>query len=321
MTTQQPEMSQTVEYVSYTEDRGEHIERVVEIYESADAVRDHNQKPKNDPNMKTQQPGTQNFSEVPDIIKAQKGSLELEDIKRTTQIHTENTGGDKKGSRCYTLSLVCMLLLCVLLLTAIIVLWTKFTTLNTENDQLQTIYNKLTVEKDQLQTSYLNLTIERNQLQTRYNNLTIERDQLQNEKDRLQRKLLDIDNNTSLGWVYFSSSFYYISYNERYWTESRKDCKNRNADLVIINSTEEQNFINNLLGKNGIGWIGLTDEDKEGVWKWVDNTSLTTGYWRSGEPNNYSGEDYAQIYKPDSIQSWIDQRSSVSARWICEKKF
>lgn len=51
-------MSQIVEYVNYTEERGEHIERVVEIYESADAVRGHDPKTETeDTDIKTQNPG------------------------------------------------------------------------------------------------------------------------------------------------------------------------------------------------------------------------------------------------------------------------
>lgn len=42
-----------------------------------------------------------------------------------------------------------------------------------------------------------------------------------------------------LKWVDFGSSSYYIS-QKKNWTESRKDCKNRGADLVIIDSKDEQ---------------------------------------------------------------------------------
>ncbi|XP_046698916.1 C-type lectin domain family 4 member M-like isoform X1 [Silurus meridionalis] len=416
-------MSQTVESTTQkydAENRGKRIERVVEIYESADAVR-YNPKTGENPIMKTQQTETQKLSEAPDIIMGQIDSLVLEDMKERKKIQTQNIEKEKKGSRCYRVTVVCVLLLCVLLLAAISVLWIKFTNLITENNQLQTRYNNLTTvnnqlqtrynnvttennqlrtsynnlttennqiqtsynnlttennqlqtrynnlitENNQLQTSYNNLTIDKNQLQTRYNNLTteniqlqtrynnltttnnqlqtrynnltttnnqlqtrynnltIERNQTQNEKDRLQSKLDFIDTYTRLGWTYINSSVYYISTNQKNWEDSRQYCRENGADLVIINNIEEQNFINNLLGKDGVGWIGLTDKDTEGVWKWVDNTPLTAGfgYWHSGEPNHLTDdEDYAQIYKPNSIQSWFDQRSSSTAQWICEKK-
>ncbi|KAI5087734.1 CD209 molecule [Silurus meridionalis] len=144
-------MSQNVENVNYTEDRGERIERVVEIYDSADAVRDHNPETK----------------------------------KKDNSMKTPHTGEEQKVSRCYPVTVVCVVLLCVFLLGSITVLWIKFNILNTANNQLETKYNNLTTERDQLQTRYNNLTVQRDQIQTRYNNLTEERKRLETKYNNL----------------------------------------------------------------------------------------------------------------------------------------
>ncbi|XP_036438789.1 CD209 antigen-like protein C [Colossoma macropomum] len=217
---------------------------------------------------------------------------------------TMTSGMDTSGSRCYRLATVCLGLLCVLLLTAITVLWVKLTA---ERDPLQTRYNKLTTERDQLQTICNNLTAETEKLQMRCSNLTKERDEL------LQRF-------SDLGWIYLNSSLYYISTEKKNWIESRQDCRERGADLVIIKSREKQEFIASILGHTE-AWIGLTDSETEEVWKWVDGSGLTTGFWNTGEPNNGGDEDCAQFLGYPDKRSWNDRRCSVSSQWICEKRF
>ncbi|XP_031670788.1 CD209 antigen-like protein E isoform X3 [Oncorhynchus kisutch] len=177
-----------------------------------------------------------------------------------------------------------------------------------------------TAERDQLQTRYNNLTEERDQLQTRYNNLT-------EEKGHIQLKLFVIGQYCQEGWRYFDSSLYFLSTEKKTWEESRQDCKRRGADLVIINSREEQlvfylsqqqTFLFNLHLR---AWIGLNDSVTEETWKWVDGTTLTTGYWSAGQPDDNGQEDCVEIYygQDDPVKTWNDENCHKYHDWICEK--
>ncbi|KAM9399131.1 uncharacterized protein ACWYII_031469 [Salvelinus alpinus] len=197
-------------------------------------------------------------------------------------------------------------------------LQTSDNTLTAERDQLQTSDNTLTAERDQLQTRYNTLTKERDQLQTSANSLTKERDQLQKEIERLKQSL--VEKVCPRGWKKLGSSCYYVSTELKSWEESRQDCRDRGADLVVIKSQEQQIFVNWLCGVKKYVWIGLTDSVTEGTWKWVDDTPLTTTYWNSGEPNGGGAENCVYFYSWSSdTGEWWDYYCYYKYRWICEK--
>ncbi|XP_075320679.1 C-type lectin domain family 4 member E-like [Odontesthes bonariensis] len=131
------------------------------------------------------------------------------------------------------------------------------------------------------------------------------------------RKLLD--QYLQQGFVYFHRSFYYISSTKKSWKNSREDCLQRGADLVIINTKEEQDFTRQF---QRLTWIGLTDSGKKGNWKWVDGTPLTKSYWGPSEPNGFEGktEDCVEIRFHDIENSWNDIPCEDQNFWICEKK-
>ncbi|CAM4608157.1 unnamed protein product [Leuciscus chuanchicus] len=201
----------------------------------------------------------------------------------------QDTGSDTVRNRSSRADPVCLALLCVLLLTAVIVLCvyikTKSTNYTEETHQLLTKISNFTEETHQQQTKISNLTEERDELLTRNTQLTKERDglsssnlelikhrdQLNKEKNELSKSIRVKD-----GWIDYKSSLYFISSEKKNWTESRRYCTERGADLIIINNREEQGFVKNI-SANVIVWTGLTDRDVENTWKWVDGSTPNSG--------------------------------------------
>uniref|UniRef100_A0A8C4NNA8 C-type lectin domain-containing protein n=1 Tax=Dicentrarchus labrax TaxID=13489 RepID=A0A8C4NNA8_DICLA len=118
---------------------------------------------------------------------------------------------------------------------------------------------------------------------------------------------------------------YYFSISSLTWSESRDECRQKEGDLVQIDSREEEK----MNSEWDMFWIGLTDSEKEGTWLWVDgsplNESLT--FWIHGEPDNRAwynpdGEDCVMMGKragaPD-LKCWFDESCKYTRRSICEK--
>ncbi|XP_045572355.1 C-type lectin domain family 4 member M-like [Salmo salar] len=226
--------------------------------------------------------------------------------------------------------------------SGIIDLCTDRDQLQRERDQCRKNMNQLERERGQLlrDRDQSENTEDKKQLQERYNALTKDRDLLRNkvsvltnEKVALEKRISERGINICLkigkpcpeGWRLLGSSCYFLSTQMKTWEESRLDCLNRGAYLVIINSLEEQQF---LLDVNKRGWIGLTDSVTEGTWKWVDDTPLTTpSYWYSPQPDNggdnpANGEEDCVELNTETwhpVKAWNDQSCEDNRYWICEK--
>ncbi|XP_062334853.1 C-type lectin domain family 4 member M-like isoform X5 [Osmerus eperlanus] len=237
-------------------------------------------------------------------------------VKGVSRKQGQRSPDNVSERRTYKAAAVCLGLLCALLLAGVIGVGLSHLTRVTvvERDQHQSKYDNLTRERDQLQAKSDNLTRERNKLQMKYDSLIKERDHLQ--------KLICCPD----GWKKLNCSCYYVSTEMKTWSDSRQDCRDREADLVVINSPEEQVFLNNL---TKTVWIGLTDTVTEGTFIWVDGTPLTTEYWYGSQPDNYLhqpgsvDEDCAEIYySPSQVpppKTWNDNRCYSNNFWVCER--
>ncbi|XP_050977578.1 CD209 antigen-like protein C [Labeo rohita] len=215
-----------------------------------------------------------------------------------------STGSDSVRTRRYKKVTVYLVLQSVLLLEAIVLLFTEH---RTKTHQYENGKETLTKQRNQLRANIENLLQNKNVLKDFNNKTNKQHQQLTEEKNLLSKHLREMD-----GWRCHESSLYYISSTTKSWTDSKQDCLNRGANLTIINSKDEQDFFYN----DGEVWIGLTKV--EGTWKWVDGSTLTSGFssWKPGEPNGRGGENCAAT----ASSEWRDYSCYEALQWICERK-
>jgi hypothetical protein len=76
------------------------------------------------------------------------------------------------------------------------------------------------------------------------------------------------------------------------WTDAEIEANSLGGHLVAINSAAEQALLVAQFGGTEYFWIGLTDQQVEGVFLWSNGDPLTYTNWVPGEPNNEFDEDY-----------------------------
>ncbi|XP_056254915.1 CD209 antigen-like protein E [Seriola aureovittata] len=269
-----PDLSKKVRYNrKVQEDGAEMEEREVDIYESAECIRDD-----------------------PTDFQSQDGGP-----------HTQNHAPVQE--RPFRAAALCLGVLSLLVTAGIIILSICYMLVNT---QIQTMVKQL---GDQMAVNFT-------QLQSRYETLSNNHSQLQDELKKLNQ-IIEV-NGCPEGWKRFGCSCYFKSTEVKSWYDSRKDCQDRGADLVIINSREEQEFVTKL-NNNGESWIGLTSTWKNYgyTWEWVDRSPLTQTFGGTGQLEHPTEWKYAaccdQQGKWTQSRYYYSSRSDYHKNWICEK--
>ncbi|KAK9539959.1 hypothetical protein VZT92_002438 [Zoarces viviparus] len=227
-----------------------------------------------------------------------------EDQQPTVSVNVSSGKRNVFGAAAMLLGLLCLLLLVAVIVLMVLYilernrLWVE----NANLTKMKGLNANLTLKMNQLEE-------EKDHLKATNNNLTEERDELQ---DRLDGRKCCPNK-----WTRFGNSCYFTSTSKKNWFDSKKKCIDDDAQLVIISSEEEQEFISSFKQQT---WIGLTDEESEDVWKWVDGTPLTKEYWRPRQPDNANTENCIEISKGYySMKNWQDLPCWSELYFTCEK--
>ena len=105
------------------------------------------------------------------------------------------------------------------------------------------------------------------------------------------------------------------------WRDAEAQCRQRGGHLLALNGEEESRaIIKRLTEFKGISeklWIGLSDAEQEGRWRWSSAEPVRFTRWDKGEPNDTDGrEDCADWRISDGV--WNDVPCNAKIHYICE---
>ncbi|KAJ7317274.1 hypothetical protein JRQ81_003436 [Phrynocephalus forsythii] len=114
-------------------------------------------------------------------------------------------------------------------------------------------------------------------------------------------------------WRRQKNRCYWISKEKQTWHKSQEDCREKNAEMLMIQSLEEQTFIVKMISeRKPFLWLGIKTPSSGGEWSWIDGSPLNGSLLQSSgsaEPNSCG------MLKNNLI---ISQACGAMAEWICE---
>lgn len=119
---------------------------------------------------------------------------------------------------------------------------------------------------------------------------------------------------------FFNGKWYLVFQDTCSWKGARGKCQMAGGQLVVITNAATQAFITELASGRML-WLGATDEEKEGVWLWMDGTEMKFRNFSPGEPNNHGGaENYLVINYRNNLGTWNDANDDKQDNegYICE---
>ena len=116
---------------------------------------------------------------------------------------------------------------------------------------------------------------------------------------------------------------------KRSWHLAKEKAEKAGGHLVTVESPQENVFVADLVREacGGLSqeiWIGLTNDNEDGDWKWVTGKKLSYANWNTGEPNNTGGiENFAQLGKPTlkdpaEMGKWNDMMAGWKSYYVIE---
>jgi hypothetical protein len=90
---------------------------------------------------------------------------------------------------------------------------------------------------------------------------------------------------------FFDGKWYRVYAEKIPWHAAKQKCVAVAGQLAVVPDEATWTFIKRLSAGAQL-WLGATDEEVSGVWKWIDGTPVTFKAWGEGQPDNYGGNQH-----------------------------
>ncbi|NWR28870.1 MRC1 protein, partial [Tachuris rubrigastra] len=121
------------------------------------------------------------------------------------------------------------------------------------------------------------------------------------------------------GWERHGFYCYLVGHTSVTFSEAKKTCERSNGYLTSIGDRYEQAYLTSLIGLSSekYFWIGLSDMEERGSFKWVTGEGVLYTNWNAAMPGNERG--CVALRTGNAAGLWDVQNCEVKAKFLCKK--
>ena len=104
-------------------------------------------------------------------------------------------------------------------------------------------------------------------------------------------------------------------------------CNENDPHLASVTNLEIHRYIQSEVktdkDKWTLFWIGGTDQETEGTWKWTDGSAWNFTQWATSprQPNNFwEGDDCLRLWHLNAKVRWYDEDCKIEHKFVCSQR-
>ncbi|XP_077157402.1 CD209 antigen-like protein C isoform X3 [Paroedura picta] len=125
------------------------------------------------------------------------------------------------------------------------------------------------------------------------------------------------------GWVSFEGHLYFFNDELGFYSDAQKDCEKRNAILAYVTSTEEEDFLEEMVSRIGSPhWLGLRRIRRKWFWITGKPAEAPLLFWNSRKPGPTTDIHKTCVemipWSRSKRRRWQDAYCNDPRNWICK---
>ncbi|KAJ3595076.1 hypothetical protein NHX12_004381 [Muraenolepis orangiensis] len=121
-------------------------------------------------------------------------------------------------------------------------------------------------------------------------------------------------------WIPYNGHCFHLNRTRKSWSAAQAECAKDGGALASMSHIEDKSFVVSQLGyvRTDELWIGLNDRKTEGLFDWMDHTTVRFTSWEKGSPKTSGAHEDCVLITGEN-GNWADRSCVEKHGYVCMK--